>query len=197
MENSLLYTSFDPTLQFPIAFNGWKHHLRFLVNASIAARQQNMCSSFVKHLKNFGGTVLDVYTGLLSCKGIADELVDYLCNLGILTHKQFTAWLKCDGETFKQVELSDGSVWTITYGRFPQRFVHIHPSRLSPNTLRVKPSTLKTAIAYHCFYGCCCTPNDLEKVNDLRVSQFELSPVNRITINGPLFRLTKIINDLS
>jgi len=109
-----------------------------------------------------------LYLGEYSPAKISKQILDYLHSKKILSSSQYKDWLSKDGMDYQLVELKDKSIWTLRLGDDTERYVHIHPGRYSPSTVRVKATTLKTAIFLFCF----------EKLGEIK--SFETETVNKI-----------------
>jgi hypothetical protein len=94
---------------------------------------------------------MDLYFGEDTPVKISEQILDYLHSKKLLSSGQYQDWLAEDGKLYQLVELRDKTIWTLRLGDDAERYVHIHPGRYSPNTVRVKATTLKTAIFLLCF----------------------------------------------
>jgi hypothetical protein len=194
MDTSLIHKSYNPLLPEPLAFSCWKHHLNFISQSVNELKAEITPSTIALICNGINGSVLDLYTGELSIATIALEVETIINGLGLSDLTSFQLWVYNHGKKFQQITLSDGSSWTCRLGRFQNRYIHIHPSRYSKNTLRVKPSTLKTAIAY-----CLLFPNvtnnpmiiDLNKARKLLLN---LSPLKEDVVYHSIFRLVRYIH---
>lgn len=126
-------------LPFPIRFNPLKHHrkyiLRLLENASpgmIADLLDPVCNNY-----------LDLYTGSLTSTQIALEVIAALKSIHVLDAEKFIPWVEAN-HGYRKIILSDQSEWIVRAGNESERFVHLHPSRTGPYSVRFKGSTLKT-----------------------------------------------------
>ena len=130
-----IYQSFDPSLPVPIAFSGWKHHMGFIATSinKLSVKIDDATITAICH--GIGGSMLDLYIGNLSPENIASEILEKVkCN-GALVKEKFTHWVCNSGDNYQQVTISDGSYWTLRLGRYPERYVHIHPSRYAINKI--------------------------------------------------------------
>lgn len=94
-----------------------------------------------------------------------------------LTLKAFKQWLS--PYAYRKVALSDGSWWIIKAGNDPERFIHIHPAKYSPATVRIRAATLKTLVAMKIF------------MRDTRDPQCEWA----MELTDKVFRVTKAESD--
>ena len=178
-------TALNHLLPKPIAFNCWKHHLRYVkdmleVNDSSGISQLNI-HDIIQHI---GDTNIDFYYGELEPLAISIQIIKQLETIAKLEYNSFSEWVNADGVDFKNLTISDGSNWTIRMGQEAERYVHIHPSRHSKKTFRVKSSTLKTIIAFFYNYGIFDNQITVEKINRVR---------NKI-VKLPSFRSTSTLN---
>jgi len=94
---------------------------------------------------------MDLYYGPYSVSEISEQIVQILNRRKITSSEQYQTWLAKEEKNYQLVKLKDKSVWTLRFSEEPNRYVHIHPGRYSPGTIRVKATTLKTAILILCF----------------------------------------------
>lgn len=130
----------------PVLFNAIKHHLVYLRQV-ISHTPFNISSYELRRLLlTIGAAQLDFYTGPLSINAIIREVKDFLHQEALLTPDSFITWIQ-EGKGYRTIHISDSSQWVLRPGHRPGMWVHLHPARYSPNTLRVKAHTLKTATA--------------------------------------------------
>lgn len=89
---------------------------------------------------------MDLYYGSLTPIEISESVNEILKMDKAFLLAEYISWLKQYGRDYQLVKLNDNSVWTLRLGENPERYVHIHPGRYSPHTIRVRATTLKTAI---------------------------------------------------
>jgi len=161
----------DSRIPQPFRFNAFKHHrsyqLAVLENAPAALVDEQLapvCNNYV-----------DVYTGELSPAAICSGIEALLKKLGVFEKEAFSAWLK-NNHGFRELRLSDDSVWILREGADILRYIHVHPARIGPYLVRYKGSTLKTVFLLK-LAG--LEHPKLEDVNRLR-QQVGLSPVARL-----------------
>ena len=130
----------------PINLNCWKHHLSFIKVQIESVREINELEELKVYLLKIGESRMDLYFGGYSPLQISEQILDYFHRNKIFLIEKYRNWLSKDGKDYQLVELKDKSVWTLRLGENPERYVHIHPGRYSPHTVRVKATTLKTAI---------------------------------------------------
>ncbi len=184
MNSIRFYSSFDDKIPEPIAFNTWKHHLGF-VKDSIQSFEKGSLQNLAQQLIFIKGSILDLYTGNLTPPEISSQVLIYLTYQGNSISPKYISWLNA-GNNFRNIELSDGSEWTLTHGRFPNRYIHIHPARNSVNIIRVRSGTLKVAILFSALNKDSKNEISLKAINEIRVNYLKLSPVKSINSSGSL-----------
>lgn len=163
----------------PILFNPYKHHFTFLVQ-QIPVWQNKEWESIQKDLQKIGKNLIDFYIGKLSVEQICRECVELIEKLKIRDKEDFSNWLAPD--EYRKIELSDKSLWVIKESTNSKRYIHIHPAKKSPFTIRVKASTLKTALALsiNSIPMQTLVNKNLDQVNDIRKRFLQLSPVKNL-----------------
>jgi hypothetical protein len=135
-----------------------------------------------------------VYSGLLSPECIASEVIKMLHQQKVDCMATFASWLKDSERDFRLIELSDGSTWVLRMGRFPERYVHIHPARKSNFSIRIKSTTLKTMLAYAMVKGIPLEYPNLCALNEVRERFLKLPPIKEGVLNHQIFTLVKYVN---
>lgn len=161
----------------PIAFSCWKHH-RGYVHQKLSNQNKALSNeTFILEVVQFlGDSNIDFYTGILDINAISNEIIQKLESEKINSISDYKNWLSLEGSDYRCIPLSDGSNWTLRLGQNESRYVHIHPSRHSKKTVRVKSSTLKTAYAYLLYYGLTDIDLSVEKLNFVRRKFVKLPP---------------------
>ncbi|GBD86423.1 hypothetical protein BMS3Abin03_00343 [bacterium BMS3Abin03] len=135
---------------------------------------------------------MDIYLGKLSPQSIAAEIIHKLKQSGSDSISTFKSWLYDTGKDYRLLTVSDKSVWTIRLSNNSKRYVHIHPGRYSPHTVRVKALTLKTAIVS----AILSTKEkyfELTFINNIRVSILNAPPLKSINASSGLGKFLSII----
>lgn len=181
----------DPThhvVPHPFLLNTWKHHagwVRQRVSEAAGAGRPGVDILPVE-MAVVGARLMDLYTGPLSPAALAAEVGGQLRAAGRLGYEPLAAWLQASGE-YSMLTLSDGSQWTIRLGPAAGRYVHLHPGRWVPNTMRVQANTLKSAVMAHAHAllsgG---DPGDIRLVNEARRKYLGLLPVRELSGDGGL-----------
>lgn len=184
-------------LPFPVLMNPLKHHAGYIID--YINRIEIISAAGVEKLKTdlkeIGKSQMDLYSGNLSLEEIAEGIKLFLNSNHLLEKKAYILWLNSSGQRFRTITLMDGSKWILLPGNLPVRWVHIHPARYSPFTLRVRSDTLKTAIAVICYcnnYG----PGypDLNVINQTRINLLHLSPMKEISPEKGTGKLIRILS---
>lgn len=166
-------------IQVQITFNAHKHHFRFLLQR-IEIWKNLEWKQVEPELLAIGENLIDLYTGNLSVENICVECVQYFKTKNIDNKITFSNWLH--PLEYRKIELSDSSQWVIKKGNDAERFIHVHPAKQSPHTIRVRATTLKTVITLMV-----CTDKvsqlsneNLKTVNQIRTKYIHLSPVKSL-----------------
>lgn len=185
----------DIEIPAPITFNPQKHHFAFLKKQLHQWRKMDW-QDIQPEFLSIGSNLLDFYYGKLSVEKICEECLDFLQKNQRTEKDRFFNWLG-DLE-YRKIELSDHSFWVVKKGVDSLRFVHIHPAKLSPHTLRVRATTLKTVLALQIQR----IPiqkemkKNLEMVNKIRVKYLQLSPIKSLQPDRGILRFWKIFEIL-
>ncbi|HKI87759.1 MAG TPA: hypothetical protein VKA38_01945 [Draconibacterium sp.] len=179
----------------PITFNPQKHHFAFLKKQLQKWRKMNW-EEIRPELLNVGSNLLDFYFGKLPVERICAECIDFLQKNNLTEKDDFFAWSGL--LEYRKIELSDHSFWVVKKGLDPIRFVHIHPAKQSPHTLRVRATTLKTVLALqiHSVPIQKEMKKNLEQVNKIRVKYLQLSPIKSLQTDRGILRFWNIFNTL-
>jgi len=158
----------------PINFNPLKHHqleiIHFLDKASDSLRlkfSESLCHNYI-----------DIYTGRLSSDEICRLITTIARRDGFFSREEFDNWLKSSrGHRYMCIE--DGSIWIILRGDDDERYIHIHPAKSGPYSIRFKGATLKTVYHLKSKYSTMTGPPPLNMVNHARI-EIGLSPIKRL-----------------
>jgi len=109
--------------------------------------------------------------------------------------EQYKYWLGREGKDYRLVKLKDNSIWTLRLGENPGRYVHIHPGRNSPQTIRVKATTLKTAISILCFVQAGqIEPIETVTINEIRKKYLNEPPLKSFSTASGLGRMINLLS---
>jgi hypothetical protein len=173
----------------PVWLNGWKHHLGFVCREIFFYEKldEENFKQLCKKLKVMGASLSDFYTGKLKPGEIAIEVSDQLKSIGVYEKEAYFGWIKKSEKKFREVTLSDHSLWTLVQSDDRLYYLHIHPSRYSPHTIRLKGNILRSAaalLAYEKFST--KAVRDVESINLVRKEYLGMSPLDARHIEGIL-----------
>lgn len=162
----------------PVAFNPFKHHLSFLTE-QIKIWQNLPWHEFEKNLLLIGTNLTDLYCGELSVAEICRQCLNFAGEKDLTSAQKLEFWLS--PKAYRKIQLSDHSEWIVRQGLDSSRFLHIHPAKYSPLTVRVRGTTLKTVVALKSIQS----SNfeylpDLKQINKIRSENLELSPIKAL-----------------
>ena len=135
-----------------------------------------------------------MYLGELQPFEIASEISYLLKRDGMYEEREYKAWVK-SGKTFHQIlTLKDGSFWALRLGTEPGRYIHFHPGRYSPLTIRVKAMLLKTAITVLVRAGIYkAQPDDLPVINEARKFFFAAPPLKNLLPGKGVIKIIELL----
>lgn len=178
----------------PVLLNCWKHHAGFIRSK---IKQYRMSPD--THLDTLPGEILligeslmDLYLGQLTPKQISDSIIEFSRQNKIFNIEDFKEWLKEERTDYRIIQLGDRSKWTLRLGREEDRYIHIHPSRYSPHTLRIRSTSLKSAILYRVLAKH-YSGNQLARVNAVRKEYLDLPPLKSLKSGSALQSLIKLL----
>jgi len=91
--------------------------------------------------------------------------------------------------------LIDKSVWTLRLGENTERHIHLHPGRHSPQTIRVKAATLKTAILCLCLVNAGQTETiETVTINEIRKKYLNEPPIKSFISASGLGRMISLLS---
>jgi hypothetical protein len=172
----------DTDIPQPILFNSWKHHagaLRQRIREAADAGPDGL-NRLARALVVLGSELMDLYHGPLTLTDLADRLLDRLRRDGRLERQAYRNWLAESGG-YAVLPLEDGSRWVCRMGDEDERYIHLHPARHAPQTVRVRANVLKTAmmaLASAALEG--GDPLQLPRVNRVRQQYLGLAPLGRL-----------------
>ena len=167
-----------PAINPPLAFNPCKHHLMFL-KTQIKKWRMQPWHEVEKDLQCIGNNLIDLYYGKLTINKICIQCLDFASQKNISSAIRLAEWLQ--PFEYRKTELSDTSLWVIKQGTDAERFLHIHPAKYSPFTLRVRANTLKTVLAVKILTEGTKLPDlHLDFVNQVRTEKLGISPIKNL-----------------
>lgn len=164
----------------PILFNPWKHHagaLRYHIHR-VAQEGPESLEALGQQLKRVGTRLMDLYTGQLSPQTIGTKALAQLQAMKKVDREAFAQWLEIHEGYHVLTFEEDQSCWVLRLAAEAERYVHVHPGRWTPCTVRARANVLKTAILVlaqakmeH------AEPLSLELVNRVRREHLDLAPI--------------------
>jgi hypothetical protein len=172
----------------PALLNTWKHHagwIRSRIATAVSAGSAGV-AALPAEMAVVGSRLMDLYTGSFSPAQIAEHVFTDLKARNLFDYDPLAKWLAEQGE-YAMTELPDGSKWTIRLGPADGRYLHLHPGRWVPHTMRVQANTLKSAVMAHAHAKLTgADPTAIAVVNEARKLYLGLLPVRELTGDGGL-----------
>ena len=183
-------------LPAPVLFHPLKHHLGFI--KGFIQEQINCPASDVgAALQSIGTSQLDFYTGTMSPEQIAREVILYLQQHNLLKPEVYLTYLAETGTHYRTITLSDNTDWVLRWGVVAGRYVHLHPARYAAQTIRVKATSLKTAIATTIAARRTAQPiTDVELLNKVRTEWLHLPPLTILKPDEGAGRLLELLKEV-
>lgn len=138
---------------------------------------------------------MDLYFGDLTPALIAEEVLRQLRDAKLLELEVYRTWITDQGGYGVLTFAGDDSRWVVRLAEGSDRYVHLHPARLTPLTRRIRSNVLKTAImvnAYVLVHG--GDPLHSGLVNQVRQKFLHLSPMRGVSNGqglGPIIELLR------
>jgi len=175
----------------PITFNIHKHHFRFLLQR-IGVWKTLEWENVEPELLLIGENLLDFYTGDLTVDEICNQCIHFFRIRNISNRDSFLNWLH--PYEYRKIKLDDTSEWVVKEGNDSERYIHIHPAKNSPHTIRVRAATLKTVITLMintAEISAQMTENVIT-VNQIRTRYLQLSPVKSLQRGKGILQLWEL-----
>lgn len=174
---------FEQQVPVPFIFNPLKHHAgyirSFITNCQTSGIAKNLLD---QTLIKIGNCMLDLYFGDLEIVEIISEIKQALIHQNIFNQDAYSEYISRLNCPYQNIDISDGSTWTLLIGYESGRYLHIHPARGSKYTVRVKAIALKTALIMKMFYANELEAADLiELTNKVRDHFLGESPIKNLT----------------
>ena len=174
----------------PFILNTIKHHFDSIGKLIKQARSGMINEEELGlQIKRVGRSMIDLYHGKLTPGEIFGEIRAHLEKRDFFEPAAYTHFIASSPKQFRNVSLRDGSNWTLLLGYEQGRYIHIHPSRGSAQTMRVGAMALKTAIYLMTFYS--EKRNDIvlvDVVNAVRERYLQEAPIKNETYTKGLRR---------
>ncbi|WP_439621455.1 hypothetical protein [Gemmata sp.] len=172
----------------PVLLNTWKHHagwIRWRIERAVAGGSAGV-EALVPEMAVVGSRLMDLYTGALTPAEIGEQVAAQLRAAGRFAFEPLAAFLQAQGE-FSMLTVTDGSQWTVRLGPADGRYLHLHPGRWVPHTIRVQANTLRSAVVAHAHARLTGgDPMALTVVNEARRRYLGMLPVRELTGDGGL-----------
>lgn len=164
----------------PYLYQAWKHHLPFLkerlARAVVTGPEE---AGVPEGLKKMGDSVTDLYIGEEKVDEVLEGISEKLGKELLTAPEAYRKWLGAAG--YKNLILADGSEWVLKHAGERKHWLHFHPARRSPLSVRVRGKTLRTAFMV-CLeaeqYG--VDPMSKELLDRVRTNYMGLSPVRSL-----------------
>lgn len=175
----------------PFIFNAQKHHAGFLKNLVYEATKSGLRKAeLLAIIQKIGNSMIDIYYGALSIDAIITEIRNHLVEGDHFERDKFETYIHQAQAAYVNIVISDTSVWTLLIGNDHECYIHIHPARKSPYTLRVRALALKTALILNIYYSSTLESGDLVLlVNEVRQNFLNESPIKNISYTKNLRRV--------
>ncbi|HEX2937206.1 MAG TPA: hypothetical protein VHO72_17755 [Bacteroidales bacterium] len=164
---------FDANTTWHIQYNPWKHHMNWLTWQIRRAREDTFLrDAAISIISGFNNNYIDIYTGIYS----PEQIILRIENL-IKQEIQQTAFVKplFDTTPYKLITLEDESVWVLQQGNHEEPWIHIHPAKFTPHSVRIYGTLLKTAILLMLLDH--NKQPELAEINRVRTTYLRLSPL--------------------
>ncbi|HAQ20487.1 MAG TPA: hypothetical protein DCR40_14845 [Prolixibacteraceae bacterium] len=164
----------EADIPLPVRFNPFKHHRNYI----LSILESSTPEMIVKLLDQVCNNYIDIYTGAMTPEAISESVIEILKSNQVFREDDFSRWVDLKNG-YRQIKLADRSVWVVRKSAESEYYIHLHPSREGPFTVRFKGSTLKTVYLLKINNEISNEPLSLEKVNRIR-RQIDLSPVKKL-----------------
>ncbi len=167
----------------PFVFNPLKHHSGFIKSLISDCRTSGIeVACLQEYLLKMGNCMIDLYFGELGIKQILSDIEKRLRKADSYDPESYIKYITASSKNFQNIQISDHSTWTLLIGNEPERYLHIHPSRGSSNSIRIRAIALKTALIMKIFYADQLEQEDLVSLtNEIRSKYLGESPIKNIT----------------
>jgi hypothetical protein len=182
-------------IPYPFRFNPWKHHLIFVFNhlqyLINNPENENIKNEFIEIMKSINSNYVDIYTGNLSPEQIIQTIQKKLITMKVLKREDFSLWI--NKKEFQMLTIPDGSIWVLREGLEKEQFIHVHPAKNSPNSIRIHGNSWKTAVVTKIFNPYNNILN-LQTINEIRKKHLVLSPIKNLNKSLRLLKALKLFN---
>lgn len=176
----------DTIIRLPVRFNPFKHHRNYILSILDGTAPEVIIGLLDPVCNNY----IDIYTGIMTPEEICNAVVNFLKSNEVFQSDDFTRWVGSKNG-YRQITLEDRSEWIVRKGDDVKRYIHIHPTRTGPFTIRLKGSSLKTIYMLKTRFADFPESLSLENVNRTRI-QIGLSPVKKLDRNKGILKCYEI-----
>lgn len=173
----------------PVRFNPLKHHRDYILEVLKSASFEVISGMLDPICNNYA----DIYTGKMSPADIGNSIISILKSNHVLQADDFSRWVALKNG-YRQIKLEDHSDWIVRESNENERYIHLHPARAGPFTIRFKGSTLKTIYLLKTGFPGFEEKLTMENVNRAR-TQIGLSPVKRLEKSKGILNCYRIFFD--
>ncbi|HAH25486.1 MAG TPA: hypothetical protein DCL77_17310 [Prolixibacteraceae bacterium] len=164
----------DLDIPLPVRFNPFKHHRNYILEL-LKSTSSEMIASLLDPVCN---NYIDIYTGTMTPESISKAVIGILKSKHVFHVDDFTSWVDSKNG-YREIKLEDQSEWVVRKSNEEERYIHLHPARTGPLSIRFKGSTLKTIYLLKIHFPEPQETLSLEDVNGVRI-QIGLSPVKKL-----------------
>lgn len=161
-------------IPLPLRFNPFKHHRNYLLSLFERASPELITSLLHPICNNY----VDLYTGEMTPEAISRAVLDILMKTKVHEADDFIRWVNLHNG-YRHVKLEDQSEWVVRKSEQKDRYIHLHPSRTSPLSVRLKGSIFKTICQLKSNFPDHAPNFSIEQVNLAR-QQVGLSPIKKL-----------------
>jgi len=172
----------EADIPIPVRFNPFKHHRNYILRILEGISSDVIISLLDPVCNNYN----DIYTGNMAPGEIGSAVIEILKSNQVFQPDDFSRGLAAKNG-YQQIKLEDQSEWVVRRSIDNERYIHIHPARNSPFTIRFKGSTLKTVYLLKVSFTGFQETLSLESVNRTRM-QIGLSPVRKLDRNKGILK---------
>jgi hypothetical protein len=176
----------------PLLFNPLKHHLGY-IKEYIRQFSRDDMTILKSYLQTIGDSQMDLYTGALSIDQISYQILIFI-NDSLLSSKSIYVKFINELIGYCMIAISDGSKWILREGLNSERYIHFHPARYSPNTVRIKANTLKSLIAAHIIHK---NHVGLPEINQVRSEILQLPPLKQLSQDIGISKHIRLLHSFS
>ena len=123
----------ESDIPFPVRFNPFKHHRNYILSI-LQEITPKMLSGLLDPVCN---NYIDIYTGNMTPEVICNSVIDLLKSNQIFQKDNFIHWVGTQSG-YQQIKMEDHSEWIVRKSNESERYIHLHPARSGPLTIRFK-----------------------------------------------------------